>query len=105
MILEGEIAPGPWIYALGASRLYRNGRSLEHGLSFETNGIRGQIIHDETVERLSVAMPGRMVETGQAAHLVVCLADTHELPDPPAFLKALADKMPTRYLDAMQDLK
>jgi hypothetical protein len=98
LILEVKLAPGPWIYALGASRLFWNGHELECGLSFETNGIRGQIIHDETVECLSVAMPGRLIETRQAAHLVIWLTETHELPEPPVFLKALAGQMRARFL-------
>jgi hypothetical protein len=98
LILSGDITPSPWIYALGASRLFRNGRELERGLSFEINGIRGQIIHDETVERLTVAMPGRLIETHQAAHLVVWLQENHDLPDSQIFCRALAGEMRSRFL-------
>jgi hypothetical protein len=71
IILEGEIEPGPWLYTLGAARLYRNGRVLAHGLEFDLHGIRGQILDDNTVERLTLARPGELIETGQVCGLIV----------------------------------
>jgi hypothetical protein len=109
LILSGDITPSPWIYALGASRLFRNGRELERWLSFEINGIRGQIIHDETGERLTVAMPGRLIETRQAAHLVVWLQENHDLAGEmrSRFLKTGGDFTPKELHDAvdMESLK
>jgi hypothetical protein len=103
IILEGEIAPGPWLYALGVSRLYRNGHLLDRGLEFEVDGIRGQIIHDMTVERLTLARPGELIETSQACCLVVQLQKSHEIPDLPAFLLQLAESMRTRFLKTDRD--
>jgi hypothetical protein len=103
IILEGEIAPGPWLYALGADRLYQNGRLLARGLEFKIDGVRGQIINDKTAERLTLAWPGELIQTSQAASLVVQRHQSPEIPDLPAFLLQLAESMRKRFLKTNQD--
>jgi hypothetical protein len=103
IILEGEITTGPWLYALGVSRLYRNGHLLDRKLEFEMDGVRGQIINDKTAERLTLAWPGELIETSQAASLVVQLQQSHDTPDIPEFLRRLAESMRKRFLKTERD--
>jgi hypothetical protein len=103
IILEGEIAPGPWLYALGVSRLYRNGHLLDRGLEFEMDGVRGQVINEKTAERLTLARSGELIETSQACCLVVQLQQSPELPDLPGLRRRLAESMRKRFLKTDQD--